>query len=136
MTFLNQNRQKCRIYIIFDGRNDDIAAFLRYKLISMRSYVKWGSYVRHIYWTPKKISNKNYRFWIFDLKEFKFNFQSMAAEEEFKKFENFSWIFEIFFAKFCVILRHKNSRSDEFMSSSIQTGYRFIHTLQKKIFGV
>ena len=98
--------------------------FLRY-VVQIDAYVKRGSYVRHIYWTSKKISNKNYRFWIFDLKEFKFNFQSMAAEEEFKKFENFSWIFEIFFAKFCVILRHKNSRSDEFMSRSIQAGYRF-----------
>ena len=98
--------------------------FLRY-VVQIDAYVKRGSYVRHIYWTSKKISNKNYRFWIFDLKEFKFNFQSMAAEEEFKKFENFSWIFEIFFAKFCVILRHKNARSDEFMSSSIQAGYRF-----------
>ena len=48
-----------------------------YKLITMSSYVKLVvNYV--IFIERRKISNKNYGFWIFDLKEFKFNFQSMA----------------------------------------------------------
>ena len=45
------------------------------------------------------------------------------TEEEFKNFLEFLRNFYEL-AKFCVILRHKNARSDEFMSSSINIRYR------------
>ena len=83
----------------FDGKNDENVAFLRYAG-QIDKYVKLGvMYV--IFIERRKISNKNYRFWIFDLKEFKFNFQSLARRKSLKIFLNF-WDF---FSRICEILR-------------------------------